>query len=187
MKTDLNGRQVLLGVTGGIAAYKAAALTSSLIKLGAAVRVLMTEAATRFVGPTTFASLSGRPVMTSIWQADDRPDAQHIATAREADLMVIAPASANTIARLAAGICDEPVSLAATALPATTPLVLAPAMNADMWANPITQRNLNTLTQLLPNLSIVDPEAGWQACRTEGTGRMAEPQTILDHISTRLA
>ncbi|QDU71636.1 flavoprotein [Mucisphaera calidilacus] len=185
--SPLSGRRVLLAVTGGIAAYKAASLASALVKAGTELRVVMTESAQRFIGPTTFASLSGRPVITSIWQTDDRPDAQHVAVARDADLMVIAPATANTLAKIAAGLCDDPVSLAASALPAGTPLVIAPAMNADMWANPINQRNLKTLREYLPGLSMVDPESGWQACRTEGRGRMAEPETILLHVTERLS
>ncbi|MEQ9453126.1 MAG: flavoprotein [Phycisphaeraceae bacterium] len=184
--SSLSGRSILLAVTGGIAAYKAAALTSTLVKAGASVRVVMTESATRFVGPLTFQSLSGRPVITSIWDADDRPDAQHIAIAREADLMVMAPATANLIAKLAAGLCDDPVSLAATALPANRPLAIAPAMNADMWANPIVQRNLRHLAEMLPNLTLIEPDAGWQACRTEGAGRMAEPDRIAATLAEML-
>ncbi|MEQ9461934.1 MAG: flavoprotein [Phycisphaeraceae bacterium] len=184
--SSLSGRSILLAVTGGIAAYKAAALTSTLVKAGASVRIVMTESATRFVGRLTFQSLSGRPVITSIWDADDRPDAQHIAIAREADLMVIAPATANLIAKLAAGLCDDPVSLAATALPADRPLAIAPAMNADMWANPIVQRNLRHLAEMLPSLTIIEPDSGWQACRTEGAGRMAEPDRIAATLAEML-
>jgi len=172
-------RQILLGVTGGIACYKSATLVSRLVQAGAAVRVAMTDAAARFVAPLTFQSLSGHPVQTSIWQSDDRPDAQHVALARWCDLFIVAPATANCLAKLAAGICDDAVLLAATALPRATPAVIAPAMNADMWANPVTQRNVATVRDLL-GWSIVGPEKGWQACRTDGAGRMSEPDVIMD-------
>ena len=175
-------RKILLGVTGGIACYKAAALVSQLVQHGAQVRVAMTESATRFVGPITFQSLSGQPVQTSIWEADDRPDAQHIALSRWCDVFVIAPATANCLAKLAAGLCDDPVTLSAAALPRTTPALIAPAMNADMWANPVNQRNLTTIRETL-GWTIIDPEEGWQACRTKGAGRMAEAETIAARVS----
>ncbi|MCC6580278.1 MAG: phosphopantothenoylcysteine decarboxylase [Phycisphaeraceae bacterium] len=172
------GRTILVGVTGGIACYKVATLVSRLAQRGAQVRVLMTEAATKFVGPLTFQALSGGHVATSIWEAEDRPDAQHIAYARSAGLMIIAPATADILAKIAAGICDDVVSLVACALPQTTPLLLAPAMNQQMWENPITQRNIQTLRELR-GCHQVGPESGWQACRTSGAGRMSEPEAIL--------
>lgn len=176
------GRKVIVAVTGGISAYKTATLVSKLVQSGASVRVLMTEAAQRFVGPLTFQSLSGNPVITSIWQADDRPDSQHVGLARWCNLMIIAPASADILAKLAAGITDDVVSLTACALPSfprPTPVLLVPAMNADMWANKIVQRNMATLKELL-GYATVGPEDGWQACRTKGAGRMSEPETILE-------
>ena len=172
-------RRVLVALTGGIACYKTAILVSSLAQAGADIRVLMTEAATKFVGPLTFQSLSGKPVIDSIWQADDRPDAQHVGLAQWAELLIIAPATADIIAKLAAGVCDDVVSLAACALPRTTQVLIAPAMNAQMWENPITQRNMDTVKQTL-GYHTTGPEAGWQACRTEGTGRMSEPQAIIE-------
>jgi phosphopantothenoylcysteine decarboxylase len=178
----LSGKKVLVAVTGGIAAYKTATLVSRLTQGGAEVRVIMTRAATRFVAPLTFQSLSGNSVLTSMWQSDDRPDSQHIGLARWCDLMVIAPASANTIAKLAAGLTSDLVSLTASALPRSPksrPALLAPAMNADMWANPIVQRNLATVQQLL-GFKTVGPEEGWQACRTRGAGRMSDPEKILE-------
>ncbi len=180
------GRCVLVGVTGGIAAYKTAPLVSRLVQAGAQVRVVMTDAATRFVGPITFQSLSGHPVQASIWDHDDRPDSQHVGLARWAHAYVIAPATADCIAKLAAGLTPDPVTLAACALPADTPLLLAPAMNADMWASPIVQRNLQTLRDLLPNLTVVGPDDGWQACRTQGSGRMAEPDALYTTLSRAL-
>lgn len=182
----LPGKHIAVGLSGGIACYKTATLVSRLVQRGADVRVLMTEAATQFVGPLTFQSLSGKPVLTSVWQADDHPDSQHVGVARWCDLMVIAPATANTIAKLAHGLTDDPVSLVASALPSGTPLLIAPAMNADMWANAIVQKNVATL-KILPNVTLIGPESGWQACRTEGAGRMSEPEAILEEIVKHLS
>jgi len=175
----LRGRRVIVAVTGGIAAYKTAALVSRLAQSGSEVTVLMTEAATRFVGPLTFESLSGRAVLSSIWQQVDRHDSQHVAVARGAELMVIAPASANTIAKLAAGICDNVVTTVAAALRRETPVLVAPAMNEQMWAHAITQRNMTTLREVA-GYHVGGPGHGWQACRTEGAGRMSEPEAIFE-------
>ena len=180
--SPLANRKILYGVTGGIASYKSAAAVSRLTQAGASVRVLMTEAATRFVAPLTFQALSGGSVLTSIWQADDYPESQHIGLARWCDLMIVAPTSADMLAKLAAGIADDIVSLTAAALPRAprmTPVLLAPAMNSDMWANPIVQRNLATVRQVL-QYQVVGPETGWQACRTSGPGRMSEPDAIVE-------
>jgi phosphopantothenoylcysteine decarboxylase/phosphopantothenate--cysteine ligase len=173
-----SGRTVVVGVCGGIACYKVATVVSRLAQAGASVRVVMTEAATRFVGPLTFQSLSGHPVVTSIWHSSDHHDSQHVGVARSADLMIIAPATADMLAKLSAGICDDPVSLVASALPRRCPVLLAPAMNEQMWENPITQRNVRTLAELA-GYRTVGPEAGWQACRTAGAGRMSEPEAIM--------
>jgi phosphopantothenoylcysteine decarboxylase/phosphopantothenate--cysteine ligase len=122
--------------------------------------------------------------LTSIWQSDDRPDAQHVGLARWCELFIIAPATADLIAKFAGGICDDVVSLAACAIPRIesgrtgVPVLLAPAMNADMWANPVTQRNLATVVDVL-GFHTVGPETGWQACRTSGPGRMSEPDAIF--------
>lgn len=184
--TDWTGRRVLVAVTGGIACYKTATLVSRLAQGGADVRVLMTAAATKFVAPLTFQSLSGQSVISSIWQADDRPDAQHVGLAQWAQLLIVAPATADIIAKLAAGVCDDVVSLAACALPRQTPVLIAPAMNARMWANPVTQRNISTVKELL-GYHTVGPDTGWQACRTEGVGRMSEPPAILEAAAVLLA
>ena len=187
--SPVRGRRVLVGVSGGIAVYKTATLVSRLAQRGGEVRVLMTEAATRFVTPLTFQSLSGHKVLTSIWETDDRPDAQHIGLARWADLLILAPATANLIAKVAAGLCDDVVSLAAASLPRDpqpTPVLLAPAMNADMWQSPITTRNIDTLRSL-DGWHIIGPEEGWQACRTTGPGRMSEPDTLLEAVDKILA
>jgi phosphopantothenoylcysteine decarboxylase/phosphopantothenate--cysteine ligase len=175
------GRKVLVGLGGGIACYKVCTVVSRLVQGGASVRVLMTESATRFVTPLTFQSLSGQPVVTSMWESSDHHDSQHIGLARWCDLMIIAPATADLIARLATGLCDNIVTLIATALPREgrpTPLLLAPAMNEQMWQNPITQRNVQTLRDLL-GCRFVGPEHGWQACRTQGAGRMSEADAIV--------
>ena len=117
-------------------------------------------------------------MVTSTWDAVDFHDSQHIGLARWGDLFIIAPASADILAKLAAGLTDDIVSLTATALPGSTPVLVAPAMNADMWANPIVQRNVATIGQVL-GYHMVGPEDGWQACRTSGAGRMSEPETIM--------
>lgn len=179
---QLAGKNVLIALSGGIACYKTATLVSRLVQRGAEVRVIMTDAATKFITPLTLQSLSGHPVLTSIWQHDDRPDSQHVGLARWCDVFCIAPCSADMIAKLAHGLTPDIVSLTASALPGTTPLMLAPAMNADMWANPVCQRNLGLLRELLPNLSEIGPEEGWQACRTSGGGRMSEPEAIRDAL-----
>lgn len=183
----LAGRRVLLGVSGGIACFKAAALCSKLVQAGAEVRVVMTEAAAQFVTPLTFESLSGKPVQTSMWRHDDHPESQHVGLARWCELFVVAPATADLIAKLNAGLTPDPVTLIAAALPGATPLLLAPAMNSDMWANPVCQRNVAALGATLPNLRWIGPANGWQACRTEGAGRMSEPEEILAAIAKVLA
>lgn len=177
---SLAGRRILVALTGGIACYKTATVVSRLVQRGAAVRVLMTKSATRFITPLTLQSLSGSPVLTSIWQSDDHPESQHVGVARWCELMLIAPASANTIAKLAYGLCDDVVSLAATALPRETPLLLAPAMNADMWERTAVQRNLAILRG--DGVRFVGPEEGWQACRTRGPGRMSEAEAIVEAV-----
>lgn len=171
-------RKVVVAVTGGIAAFKACTVVSRLAQAGARVQVLMTEAATKFVGPLTFASLSGRAVITSVWEAQEAHDSEHVHVARWADLVIIAPCTADMLAKLAAGLTDDVVSLTACAKPQKTPLLLAPAMNEQMWVNPITQRNLATVKQVLGYMT-VGPEDGWQACRTSGPGRMSEPEAIV--------
>ena len=176
---SFQGKKIAVALTGGIACYKTAPVVSRLAQHGAEVRVMMTEAATRFITPLTLQSLSGHTVMTSIWQHDDRPDSQHIGLARWCELLLIAPCSADMLARIAHGLTPDIVSLVASALPAKTPMLAAPAMNADMWANPVVQRNLDTLRELLPNFHEVGPGEGWQACRTRGAGRMSEPEEIL--------
>lgn len=179
------GRRVIVAVTGGIACYKTPELVSQLVQSGVEVRVLMTESAMRFVTPITFSSLSNGPVISSIWDAQENHSAPHIAAARWCDLMVIAPASANIIAKLAAGICDDVVSLVAATVGDKKPLLLAPAMNEDMWTNPVTIRNVATVTEMLGG-QMIGPETGWQACRTTGPGRMSEANSIRAVVTQRL-
>ena len=179
-------RRVIVGVTGGIACYKVAHVVSRLTQAGAQVSVAMTEAATRFVGPLTFQALSGRPVYTSIWTHVESQDPQHISLARAAHAMVIAPCTMDMLARLAHGRGDDVVSLIAAAIDRSRqPLLLAPAMNEVMWNQPATQRNLAQARA--DGCRIIEPTAGWQACRTVGMGRMAEPETILEQVLASLA
>ena len=187
LEGSLKDKRVLIALSGGIACYKTATLVSRLVQRGAEVRVIMSEAATKFITPLTLQSLSGHPVLTSMWDHDDRPDSQHVGLARWCDLFCIAPCSADMIAKLAHGLTPDIVSLTASALPSTTPLLIAPAMNADMWANPVCQHNVGILAKLLPNYHQIGPDEGWQACRTMGGGRMSEPEAIRDAIIAQLA
>ena len=187
--SPLAGKRIIVALSGGIACYKVATVVSHLAQAGANVRVIMTEGATHFVTPLTFQALSGQTVITSIWQADDRPDSQHIGLARWCDLFILTPASADILAKIANGLTDDIVSLTACALPREprkTPVLIAPAMNADMWANPIVQRNVATVRDVL-KYEFVGPDEGWQACRTNGAGRMSEPQAIIDAAVKLLA
>jgi phosphopantothenoylcysteine decarboxylase/phosphopantothenate--cysteine ligase len=176
----LEGRRVLLGVTGGIAAYKSAHLTRLLTGAGAVVTVVMSESAIRFVGPDTFAALTGRPAHTSMW---DRPgEVLHVRLAHETDLAVVAPATANLIAKLAAGIADD--LLTSTLLEYRGPLVLAPAMHTGMWEHPATVGNVQILRGR--GARIAGPVAGPLAHGDEGMGRMAEPETIMGEVADAL-
>lgn len=169
----LAARRVLLGVSGGIAAYKAVPLLRLLVEAGAQVQVVMTPAATRFVGPDTFAALSRRPVHTDVFERPE--EVLHVRLAREAELAVVAPATANVIARLALGLADD--LLTATLLEATCPLVVAPAMHSGMWEHPATQENVRRLAAR--GAVVVGPATGPLAAGDEGVGRMAEPEEVL--------
>ncbi|MCK6485927.1 MAG: phosphopantothenoylcysteine decarboxylase [Phycisphaerae bacterium] len=173
---DLAGREVLLAVTGGIAAFKAATVASRLVQRGCGVSVAMTSAARRFITPLTFRALTGRPVYTSIWRTENPADQQHLTLTERADVFIIAPATADIIGRIAAGLGDDLVST--LALSVASPVLLAPAMNTRMWENPIVQRNLSALCAL--GWQVVEPGEGWLACRTVGKGRMAEPEEIVE-------
>ncbi len=171
----LEGQKILLCVCGGIAAYKAAELTRRLVQAGAQVQVAMTANATHFVAATTFQALSGRPVRTTLW--DDAAEAAmgHIELARWPDRIVVAPATANTIAKLAFGMADDLVSTLCLATDA--PLAVAPAMNRQMWAHPATRANVDTLRGR--GVLVLGPGVGDQACGETGEGRLLEPDEIV--------
>jgi len=180
---SLRGREILVGVCGGIAAYKVADIVSKLVQLGAGVTVCMTDEAQKFITPLTFEALSGRPVRTNTFNLVESSDPQHISLTERADLMLIAPATANVIAKVAHGLCDDLVSLLVAA--AACPVVFAPAMNNRMWDNPIAQENVTKLTTL--GYRFIGPEAGWLACRNVGAGRLSEPGTIVEQVTKILA
>ncbi len=179
---DLHGYELIVGVCGGIAAYKVCTVVSELVQRGVAVQVAMTESATRFVGPLTFQALSARPVFTSLWQEHDPRGQQHIQLTERADLMLIAPATANLLGKVAHGIADDLVST--MIMSADCPLLFAPSMNERMWQNPTVQSNMQSLQQL--GHLFVGPEEGWLACRTTGSGRLAEVQEILEAVIHQL-
>ncbi len=186
LRARVEGRRVLVGVAGGIAAYKTAHVVSRLAQAGARVTVAMTEAATKFVTPLTFQALSGHPVYTSAWEHVESHDPQHVSLATGADLAVVAPATMDLLAKLATGRTDDVVTLILSAVDrAKTPVLLCPSMNAVMWAQPSTQRNVKQL--VADGFRMVGPGEGWQACRTVGAGRMAEPEEILGAIGAALA
>ena len=180
---SMQGQRVLLCVCGGIAAYKAAALVRRLADAGAEVQVAMTDNAQRFVGATTFQALSGRPVRTSLWDESAEAAMSHIELARWPTCIVIAPATANTIAKLAHGLADDLVSTLCLASEAT--LAIAPAMNRLMWAHPATQANVKTLRSR--GVTVMGPDTGEQACGAVGEGRMLEPEAIVAAIASRFA
>jgi phosphopantothenoylcysteine decarboxylase/phosphopantothenate--cysteine ligase len=178
----VQGREVLLGVTGGIAAYKAADLTSKLMQQGAAVSVVMTHSAEQFIGRTTFEALTGRPVHCSLTSPQEHYQGEHIGLARRAELFVVAPATAHYLAQVAHGEAGSLLSV--LALTVTCPVLLAPAMNTEMWNKPSVQRNLATLRE--DGFHFVEPGSGWLSCGQVGPGRMAEPQEILQRIGELL-
>ncbi|HEX6851561.1 MAG TPA: bifunctional phosphopantothenoylcysteine decarboxylase/phosphopantothenate--cysteine ligase CoaBC [Candidatus Polarisedimenticolaceae bacterium] len=167
---------VALGVSGGIAAYKAAEVLRGLTRAGADVRVLMTENATRFVTPLTLRTLSGHPVQTGVWDMTEEETVRHIDLTRQIDALVVAPATANVLAKFAHGIADDLLSTFYVSV--VKPIVLAPAMNTRMWLNPATQENVRLLKAR--GARIVDPEAGWLAERESGWGRLAAPEAIVE-------
>ncbi len=175
-------RVIVVGVTGGIAAYKAAQLVSTLRRLGAEVHVVMTPSATRFVGPLTFRTLSQHPVITDMWSSENPWDEPHVYLGERAHLYVIAPATAHTLAKLALGLSDDVVS--STALATRAPVLLAPAMSDLMYEHPATQEHLRTLRAR--GYHVIGPEVGRLASGKEGIGRMAEPEAIVEEIGALL-
>jgi len=179
----LDNLNILLGVTGGIAAYKAVDLAGKLTAAGALVKTVMTESACRLVGPKSFEAVTRSAVFTTMWTGEEEYQISHIALADWADVVVVAPATANILGKIANGICDDMLS---TTLCACWPLVesgavlLAPAMNTNMWANPAVQNNVKMLQER--GFQFIGPAEGRLACGTEGVGRMSEPQEILETI-----
>ncbi len=178
----MNGREILLGVTGGIAAYKSADLCSKLIQAGTSVSVVLTRSAEQFIGATTFEALTGRPVHRALFEPQEHCIGEHIGLPRRADLLIVAPATANFIGKLANGLADDLLSTLALAM--TGPTLLAPAMNSEMWDKPAVQRNLATLRQ--DGIHLVEPGDGWLSCGQVGPGRMAEPAEIIGRITELL-
>jgi len=175
----MNGRELLIGVTGGIAAFKTAALVSRLVQAGAGVSVVMTRSATRLVGPKTFEALTGRPVGTKTFGRGAHP---HIELAEPAEVFCVAPATANILAKAATGLADD--LLSTTLLSFAGPVLMAPAMNARMWEKPAVQRNVEQLR--LDGVILIDPEEGYLSCGTRGPGRMASPERIFQTIAEQL-
>lgn len=174
----LNGKTILLGVTGGIAAYKSASLACLLVKSGAEVRVLMTEHAKNFINPITFESLTGHKCVSDTFDRNFEFKVEHVALAKKADAVIIAPATANVTAKLAHGIADD--MLTTTVLACRCPKIVAPAMNTAMYENPVTQDNLNTLRRY--GMEIAEPDSGYLACGDVGAGKMPEPEVLLEYV-----
>ncbi len=175
-------REVIVGVSGGIAAYKTAGLVSQLVQAGTGVSVVLTAGAREFVGPATFAALTGRPVYEHVFDHQRHPLGAHIDLAERAHLLCVAPATANVLAKAAQGMADD--LLSTLLLSFTGPVLLAPAMNCEMWEKPSVQRNVAQLRS--DGVHFVDPEEGWLSCRKRGIGRMAAPERILSAIEQLL-
>ena len=175
----LRDREILLGVCGGVAAYKAADLCSKLVQAGAGVTVVTTRGAGSFIGATTFEALTGRPVFTEMYLPKEHPRGEHIALAERADLFVVAPATAHFLAKAALGLADD--LLSTLALTCECPFLFAPAMNTAMWEKPSVRRNVATLRT--DGVTLVGPGAGWLSCGRIGAGRMAEPAAIFEAVA----
>jgi len=180
MSMDLKGKKIVLGLSGGVACYKAAELCRALSKEGASVQVVMTDAATHFIGPVTMQALSGRTVYTDQWDGRIPNNMAHIDLTRDADAILVAPCSADFLFKLAHGATDDLLSTLCLARPHQVPLLVAPAMNVEMWEKPATQRNLAQLRE--DGVQIFGPAAGSQACGETGMGRMLEPHELLEEL-----
>jgi phosphopantothenoylcysteine decarboxylase/phosphopantothenate--cysteine ligase len=178
----MTGRELVVGCSGGIAAYKTAALVSQLVQAGAGVSVVMTAAARQFIGPATFAALTGRAVLENVFDESHHPLGAHIDLADRAELFCIAPATANVLAKAAGGLADD--LLSTLLLSFNGPILMAPAMNCEMWEKPSVQRNVAQLRR--DGIHFVDPEEGWLSCRRRGIGRMAAPEKIFAAIGELL-
>ena len=179
----LKGKTVLLGVTGSIAAYKIANLASMLVKLHCNVHVIMTKNATNFINPITFETLTNNRCIVDTFDRNFQYNVEHVSLAKQADVMMIAPASANVIAKLSHGLADD--MLTTTALACTCKKIVAPAMNTQMYNNPITQNNLKTLASY--GFEVIEPASGYLACGDQGAGKMPEPEVLLDYILKEIA
>ncbi|HEU5437573.1 MAG TPA: bifunctional phosphopantothenoylcysteine decarboxylase/phosphopantothenate--cysteine ligase CoaBC, partial [Telluria sp.] len=177
---DLKGKKIVLGLSGGVACYKAAELCRALVKEGASVQVVMTEAATHFIGAVTLQALSGNTVYTDQWDPRVANNMAHIDLTRGADAVLVAPCSADFLRKLAHGACDDLLSTLCLARPSRVPLLVAPAMNVEMWQNPATQRNVAQLRR--DGVCIFGPAAGEQACGETGLGRMLEAEDLLEEV-----
>lgn len=174
----MSSREIVVGVSGGVAAYKTAALVSQLVQANYGVSVVLTAAAREFVGPATFAALTGRPVLERVFDDNRHPLGAHIELAQQAQLLCVAPATANLMAKAAHGLADD--LLSTLLLSFTGPVLLAPAMNCEMWDKPAVQRNVEQLRK--DDYHFVGPEEGWLSCRQRGWGRMADPVQIFESI-----
>ena len=179
----MSGREVLIGVCGGVAAYKVAHVVSQLVQQQHGVSVVLTTAGEQFVGSATFAALTGRPVARHLFDQQVHPLGAHIELASRADLMCVAPATADFLAKAALGLADDLLSTLYLAFPGT--VLMAPAMNTTMWEQPSVQRNVETLRG--DGVQFVDPQQGWLSCRQQGIGRMADPDTLLAAIQQQLS
>jgi phosphopantothenoylcysteine decarboxylase/phosphopantothenate--cysteine ligase len=178
----MTGREIVIGVSGGIAAYKTAALVSQLVQSGAGVSVVMTASARQFIGPATFAALTGRAVLEHAFDEHQHPLGAHIELAQRGELLCIAPATANLLAKAAHGLADD--LLSTLLLSFSGPVLMAPAMNCEMWEKPVVQRNVAQLRH--DGVHFVDPEEGWLSCRQRGLGRMAAAEKIFTAIGELL-
>lgn len=185
MDNKLKDKKILVGLTGGIAVYKVCSIVNSLIKKGAEVRVVMTENATRFVAPLTFQALTNHFVYVDMWSAYDHTKVEHITLAQWPDLILIAPASANTISKIVYGLADNLLTTVILASFQDTPIVISPAMNTQMWDNPITKINIKRLKEL-KRFIIIEPQKGKLACGDEGVGKIAETNLIVEKIENVL-
>src|SRR3954463_1156781 len=179
----LKGREIIVAVCGGIAAYKVADVVSKLVQSGAGVSVVMTKEATQFVTPLTFEALSGRKVRSDTFDLVDTSDPQHIALTERSDLMLVAPATANMLAKVSHGLCDDLVILMISA--SACPVVFAPAMNNRMWEHPVTKENVAKLQRI--GYRMIGHAEGWLGCRNVGLGRLSEPTTIVEEVTRMLS
>lgn len=176
----MKNKKILVGITGGIAAYKICSLVNMFLKEGADVKVVMTPSATKFVTPLTFQTLTNHPVYVDMFQTINKEEVEHISLANWADMVVIAPATANTIGKIASGVADNLLTTVVMALPSKTPALIVPAMNVSMWQNPLVQKNIKTLEQQRGKYIFIPPREGMLACRIEGEGKIAENKDILE-------